>query len=91
MMRDQTRRDGFYWVRFEGQSIVAEYSGKGPGGPGWSVPGSSTRYQDAEVCEMMSARLIAPKMRQLTTPADAEAAGKREYLRVTGQLGEDGK
>ena len=23
------------------------------------------------------------------SPADAEAAGKREYLRVTGQLGED--
>jgi hypothetical protein len=68
MRTDRNRVPGFYWVRFEGEVIVAEYTdGAGcleeVGGvevgvkPHWHVPGSDVCYKDREVCELLSATL----------------------------------
>ena len=90
MTRDQTRRDGFYWVRFEGEVVVAEYTGKGrgctPEGPHWHIPGSSECFRDAQVCQMLSPRLNPPKTSEVTramTGDEAEAAGREWHRKVT--------
>jgi hypothetical protein len=62
MTRDPGRQSGFYWVRFEGAEIVAEYTADGvgcnpEGRPHWHVPGSDGCWRDNEVCELLSGRL----------------------------------
>jgi len=46
---DPKRKPGFYWVRFEGQVIIAEYVGSGK----WQVPGSDRAWEDKEFCELI--------------------------------------
>ena len=65
MRRDANRAAGFYWVRFEGQIIVAEYTKHGlgcsPEGPHWHVPQSDECFLDREVCEVLSGLIPTPK------------------------------
>lgn len=56
MKRDPKRKPGFYWIRFEGKAIVAEWQPIL-----WYVGGSVTGFKDSEVCELLSSRLRAPK------------------------------
>lgn len=65
MQRDPKRESGFYWVRFEGEVVVAEYTADGAGwsagdGQWWRVPGSSHSFEDDQVCELLSARIPSP-------------------------------
>lgn len=60
---------GFYWVRFEGQVIVAEYSpvenkcGGCPlrGKAHWHVPASSAPFEDRQLCEIFGEPIPRPK------------------------------
>lgn len=65
MQRDRKRESGFYWVRFEGEVVVAEYTADGAGwsagdGQWWRVPGSSHSFEDDQVCELLSERIPSP-------------------------------
>jgi hypothetical protein len=63
MKDSRVRQSGFYWVRFEGKVVVAEYTSYGRGcypGQHWHVPASSGCYGNSEVCELLSQRLTAP-------------------------------
>lgn len=64
MRSDKHRLSGFYWVRFEGQTIVAEYTANGlpcsPERPHWHVPQAAGCFTDKQVCELLSGRLEAP-------------------------------
>jgi hypothetical protein len=68
MKPDTKRPAGFYWIRFEGQVIVAEYSPARKckactlSTPHWHVPGSATPFGDHQVCEILSKRLEVPKV-----------------------------
>jgi hypothetical protein len=68
MKPDTKRPAGFYWVRFEGQVIVAEYSRKGKCNgcatrtPHWHVPAAAIALRDNQVCELLSKRLEVPKV-----------------------------
>ena len=56
MRPDRKRRPGFYWVRFEGEVVVAEYTlGRGCSDerPHWHIPGSSACWRDREICELL--------------------------------------
>lgn len=62
MKGDRKRVPGFYWVRFEGEVIVAEWTdGSGcegnDGKPHWHIPGSDGCFYDREVCELLSGRI----------------------------------
>ncbi len=64
MKADKKRKPGFYWVRFEGAVIVAEYINR-PGflqeaDPHWHVPGSPVCFRDKDVCDLLSGRLRTP-------------------------------
>ncbi len=50
---DEKRKPGFYWVRFEGEVQVAEWTRLGS----WVVTGSDRYFTDAEVCELLSGKL----------------------------------
>jgi len=72
MNRDAKRKPGFYWVRFEGQVIVAEYTGFDALGcshyyPHWHIPGSAACFADKEVCELLSSRLQGWQFRKVRT------------------------
>lgn len=62
MKADRKRVPGFYWVRFEGEVIVAEWT-DGTGCEGndgkrhWHIPGSDGCFYDREVCELLSGRI----------------------------------
>ena len=63
MKADRKRKPGFYWVRFEGELVVAEYTdGLGcegnDGKKHWHIPGSDGCFFDREVCELLSDRLF---------------------------------
>jgi hypothetical protein len=79
MRADGKRESGFYWVRFEGQIIVAEYTADGLGcspgeGPHWHVPLSDDCFSNQQVCELLSARLDPPGcVRRAETPVRREA------------------
>jgi hypothetical protein len=68
MRADTNRQVGFYWVRFEGEPIVAEYVYRRRNDPNctvssafhWHIPGSAICVQNAEVCELLSKRLPRP-------------------------------
>jgi len=64
MKADRYRRSGFYWVRFEGSILVAEYTADGlgcsPEGPHWHIPQSDACWRNREVCELLSGRILAP-------------------------------
>jgi hypothetical protein len=75
MRGDRNRAYGFYWVRFEGEVIVAEYTdGDGcleeVGGrevavkPHWHVPGSDVCYKAREVCELLGPVSPAPGLQE---------------------------
>lgn len=53
---DPKRKAGFYWVRFEGETQIAEWTVNGS----WIVCGSDLFFSDAEVCELLSDRLKVP-------------------------------
>lgn len=66
MKSDRHREAGFYWVRFQGEIIVAEFTdGKeciedGLGNttqPHWHIPGTSECWKNSDVCELLSGRL----------------------------------
>lgn len=94
MKADKKRKSGFYWVRFEGQVIVAEYTcdglGCSPEGPHWHVPQADECFKDRQVCELLSERLELrpsnhPELRAALTSAqqviDEEyAIAKRSFL-----------
>ena len=65
MKRDRKRLPGFYWVRFEGGIIVAEYTDTGlgcaPEGPHWHVPQAEECFLDEAICELLSDRLPQPR------------------------------
>ena len=72
MKIDRKRKPGFYWVRFEGQIVVAEYTdGRGcidtstrsgfAERPHWHVPGSETCFRDREVCELLNGPIPTPQ------------------------------
>jgi hypothetical protein len=61
MKADAKRLTGFYWVRFEGEIVVAEYThGRGCSDerPHWHIPGSGECFKNNEVCELLSAKPI---------------------------------
>jgi hypothetical protein len=73
MKADKKRESGFYWVRFEGEPVVAEYvtgfgctdtsTGSGTAErPHWHIPGSDGCFYDPEVWELLSGRLQAPRI-----------------------------
>lgn len=66
MKRDRARLSGFYWVRFEGAEIVAEYTANGlgcsPEGPHWHAPQAEECFLDKEICELLSDRLSRPQI-----------------------------
>lgn len=74
MKADRHRRPGFYWVRFEGSVIVAEYTEEGMlcQGPDeritrkahWHMPGCDGCFRDREVCELLSGRLEPPYQKE---------------------------
>ena len=70
MKADRKRASGFYWVRFEGELVVAEYTSDGlgcsPEGPHWHVPGCC--FLDSQICELLCP---IPTPREL---AEAQAA-----------------
>ena len=50
-------RLGFYWVRFEGELIIAERTtgrGCGPSTGHWHIPGMASCVADSQVCEVLS-------------------------------------
>jgi hypothetical protein len=55
MKPDRKRKFGFYWVRFEGEILVAEYD---PLRRGWYIPGTSECFKDKDVCELLGGKLI---------------------------------
>lgn len=60
MKRDRKRLPGFYWVRFEGEIIVAEYVNRRVCAPEihhWHIPGSNRCFRDGEICELLSTKL----------------------------------
>ena len=60
MQHDPTLKPGFYWVRFEGELIIAQYTtGKGCVDEifHWHVPGSEGCFMDVEISERMSGPL----------------------------------
>lgn len=77
MKRDRKRVSGFYWVRFEGQIIVAEYTSDGlgcsPEGPHWHVPQSEDCFLDQLVCELLYGPIPTPKELQEARAALANA------------------
>lgn len=72
MKADRERVTGFYWIRFEGQVVVAEYVVGGFKIPRWYVPGSDLAYQDSEVCELLSDRLVIAEARKSAGAAPQE-------------------
>lgn len=65
MKADNKRASGFYWVRFEGQVIVAEYTSDGlgcsPEGPHWHVPQSDGCFLNGQVCELLYGPIPTPR------------------------------
>lgn len=63
MTRDKSRKPGFYWVRYEGEVIVAEYT-RGHGCSDetshWHLPGVDACHKDQEVCELLAGPLALP-------------------------------
>lgn len=62
MKANPKRAPGFYWVRFEGDIVVAEYTDgsgcEGSDGKGhWHIPGSDGWFMDREVCELLSGKI----------------------------------
>lgn len=64
-MRERPNAAGFYWIRFEGEPIVAELCYKRTNcalrGLHWHIPGSPICMRSAEVCQLLSARLERPR------------------------------
>jgi hypothetical protein len=65
MRSNRKRKAGFYWIRFEGNDVVAEYrppetvlSENWPGR--WWIPCRASHVIDSEVCELLSDRLPEP-------------------------------
>lgn len=67
MKADRNRKSGWYWIRFEGQVIVGEYTADGcgcsPEGPHWHVPLADACFLDRQICELLSDRLEPPDAR----------------------------
>lgn len=64
MKVDKKRLPGFYWVRFEGALVVAEYTdglGCTDEQRHWHIPGSETCFKNKEICELLSTRLNEPR------------------------------
>jgi hypothetical protein len=64
MKRDASREPGFYWVRFEGEPVVAEFilgHRSRHDFSHWHVPGYDACVNDQEVCEALSAKLLPPR------------------------------
>jgi hypothetical protein len=61
MKRDPKLKPGFYWVRFEGEVIVAERvlacDYRSWVHLHWHIPGSDGCFKDSEICERLSERL----------------------------------
>jgi len=75
-----TRLPGFYWVRFEGEVVVAEYTdGRGCEGSGgrkhWHIPGSESCFKDREVCELLSFRLEPHEVKTVLEVARIKSRG----------------
>lgn len=67
MKKDIMRHSGFYWVRFEGEVIVAEYvlgreARCTSQFPHWHVPGSSDCFMNRDVCELFEGPLRYVKL-----------------------------
>ena len=72
MKANRKRVPGFYWVRFEGYEIVAEYT-TGAGctdsstrsgfaeWPHWHIPGTDGCFRDREICELLYGPIPTPK------------------------------
>jgi hypothetical protein len=65
MKADRYRKPGFYWVKFEGERLIAEWTdGLGcegnDGKKHWHVPGSDGCFYDREVCELIADPLLVP-------------------------------
>lgn len=86
MKRDRKRLSGFYWVRFEGQVIVAEYTADGlgcsPEGPHWHVPQSEGCHSDREIRELLSGKLVGPDDFLLAVPILSREATEYIALRA---------
>jgi hypothetical protein len=79
MRRDKKRMPGFYWVRFEGDVLVAEYTngfGCSDERPHWHLPGSGECWKDKEICELLSGRLQGANARLIA--AAPELLEKRQ-------------
>lgn len=75
MKVDKKRKSGFYWVRFEGKVLVAEYTTDGY--PAWYIPHSSEPwYYDYEICELLSDRLPEPTSVPSPSPVRTQARQK---------------
>lgn len=78
MIRIKRQRFGFYWVRFEGTPIVAEYvNGRGCERSfhghiikHWHIPGSGACFSDRDVCEQLSVQLRVPARARIATTDD---------------------
>lgn len=66
-MNDQLRTPGYYWVRYNGQWIIAEYGkfakmvafSKDPGWWGWNIIGSDSFLKDDSFSDI-SEKTIKP-------------------------------
>lgn len=83
MKANRKRLFGFYWVRFEGDLIVAEYSDgdgcTGSSGPHWHVPASPDCFYDREVSQLVAGPIPRP------VPADGADAAQSGAPEVTQQ------
>ena len=65
MKSDKKRLSGFYWISFEDQIIVAEYTSDGlgcsPEGPHWHIPQSEACFLDRHIDGLLSGPLAAPQ------------------------------
>ena len=85
MKSDSKRKPGFYWVRFEGVLVVAEYK-RIPASYHhrngyWLMPGVETMWLNSEVCELLSNRLVfleAPSIEEKFSAFVKSAARKKK-------------
>ena len=83
MRADKKRMSGFYWISFEGQDIVAEYTSTGlgcsPEGAHWHVPQSEACFVDKQIDKLLSGRLQFTSSQRAGTPGQHETkAGSKQ-------------
>lgn len=94
MTADPNRSNGYYWIRFEGVGVPAEYvdfktSTRGEcraedcdaGAQHWHIPGVRRAVGDADICHVMSQRMRAPERGAVLLQSPDKPARRRSKTR----------